>query len=648
MPGIGVWLLACALGVPAPAQTRSGAPVATGAMLPAAATLESQGLPPSGVQTLLPQAPAPQAAPLPNPVLLQPEAPAAQALALRPPAFAPAPLARSGAARAPPAGRFAEPGRDAPRGGQPTAREALAAPLPESLQTATRDVPAGSLKADADADFARRSGEGSGARLNVLMVGAESVPYAKTGGLADVVDAVSRGLVQKGHAVTLVLPKYRQLDAEKHHFRPTDIRVQVPVGGELVPARLWQGYRGGVRVVLLENDGLHSPESYYAPRKPGYSDDDERFIFLTRGALEAAKALDFRPDVVHAHDWHGALTAPMLKLLYQADPFFAAAKSVLTLHNLAYQGMFPKETLLRAGFGLEDFTWQRLEYWGHFNFLKAGLAFADALTTVSPTYARQIQESNEFGRGLEGLLRFRAADLSGILNGVDPQLYDPATDRLIARPYEAADVSAGKAANKAALQAKAGLALDPEAPLFAVASRFDAQKGLDLVAEAIPGLVERGAQVVITGSGDPKLTEAFRELALRYPGSVFVHPFSETFVHEVYAAADFVLMPSRFEPCGLTQLISQAYGTLPVVARTGGLADTITDISDDEKRGDGFFMREFSAAGLLEAADRAIAHGRREAAFLHSRRTAMEKDSSWPRAIEQYERLFTRLLARLK
>ncbi|MBI5202378.1 MAG: glycogen synthase [Elusimicrobia bacterium] len=518
-----------------------------------------------------------------------------------------------------------------------------APPEAEALAASAKDVPASTLKAEADADFARRMGQ-SERPLNVLMVGAESVPYIKTGGLADVVDAVSRGLVKRGHDVKLILPKFPQIDAEKHRLQPTDVRVQVPIGDRVEQGRLWTAQHRGVEVYFLENDSLHTKDGPYAPRKPGYSDDDERFIFYSRGALEAAKALGFKPDIVHTHDWHSALISPMLKLIYAADPFFAATKTVLTLHNLAYQGMFGRQTMLDAGFKPEHFTFDNLEYWGHFNFLKSGLVHADALTTVSPTYALQIQGSNEFGRGMEGLLNYRFADLHGILNGIDPELWDPETDEQLRVRYRVENVGLGKAANKAALQSLAHLDPYPDAPIFAVASRFDSQKGLDLVADAIPGLVERGAQVIVSGSGDPILTERFHALAARYPGKVHIHPFSETFVHPLYAGADFVLMPSRFEPCGLTQLIAQRYGTLPIVNPTGGLADTVTDAGQSAERGDGFYMQEFSPQGLLEAADRALALRADASRFEKHRRIAMEKDSSWTRAIQQYESLFLRLL----
>jgi starch synthase len=320
----------------------------------------------------------------------------------------------------------------------------------------------------------------------------------------------------------------------------------------------------------------------------------------------------------------------------------AAAKTVLTLHNLAFQGLFPSWNVLKAGFSTRDFTYNKLEYWGQFGYLKSGMQYADALTTVSPNYAKQIQSSNEYGMGLEGLLSFRKDDLQGILNGVDPKLWNPETDPHLENRYGVGDADVGKAVNKAKLQKDAGLAL-VDKPLLGVVSRLSHQKGIDMIAEVIPELVRLGFQIAITGNGDAGYEQWLKNLQQQYPDNVFVHAqFSEEFARRIYAASDFLLMPSRFEPCGLSQLMAQAYGSLPLVYPTGGLADTVKDVRDHAD-GDGLHMRELSPKGLIDAAVAAMAHFNDANALDRSRRAAMTKDSSWDKAILEYEALYRRL-----
>ncbi|MFA6004111.1 MAG: glycogen/starch synthase [Elusimicrobiota bacterium] len=520
------------------------------------------------------------------------------------------------------------------------------APVASDLAAPSPDAAPSALKEAVDADWAARMGEAS-QPLNILLVASESVPFIKTGGLADVVDALSRGFVDQGHRVTLMLPKYLQLDAAQHGLQPVKKDILVPLGGRQEKAELWHTAYKGVDVYFVGNDSLYSKDGIYAPAQPGYNDTDDRFIFFSRAALEAAKSLGFKPDIIHVHDWHAAVIPALLKLVYAADPFFAATRSIVTIHNIAYQGFFPRETMFKAGFRAEDFTSDKLEYYGNFSLLKAGLVFADAITTVSPNYARQIRQNNEFGRGLEGLLEHRKDMLHGIINGIDPNMWNPGTDAALAARYGAAGALAGKAANKAAMQSRAGLPAAPAAPVFGVISRPDAQKGLDLIIEAIPYLVSRGAQLMMLVGSDPggeELRARLQEAAERYPDNVaYSFKFDDALARGIYAASDFFLMPSRFEPCGLAQLVAQAYGSLPIVTRTGGLADTITDLDADAARGDGFFIREFSAEAIKAACARALALYRQAPALAQARRTAMAKDSSWGPSIDEYLGLFRSL-----
>lgn len=538
----------------------------------------------------------------------------------------------------------ASPAAALPAAALPAAAPALAAAPVKALHAASSPAP-GRDDSKASGEAKAAAAFDGGRPLNVLMAGAEAVPFIKTGGLADVVDAVSRGLVERGHRVMMVLPKYRSLKLAGVTLTAAG-KVSVPIGGRMETARLLTAKVDGVDVVFLDHPEFYDRDGGpYASKTSSYGgdDNDERFAFYSRAALEAARALDLRPDVVHAHDWHAALIPAFLKLTYAADPFFAATRSIVTIHNLAFQGVYAKETAGKLGFDASAANGP-LEYHGGISYLKAGLALADAVTTVSPTYAREIRAGPEFGMGLQDTLNARPDGVRGILNGLDPALNDPRTDAHIARNYGPEDAAEGKAANKAWIQAHRGLDVDPEAPLLVVASRLAGQKGIDLVLESINELVARGAQVLITGSGDKPLEAALAEAVARHPGKVASHPFDETFVHAVYAAADFLLMPSRFEPCGLSQLIAHRYGALPVVNPTGGLADTVRDLRADAVRGDGIVMREFSVLGLVEAVEAAIAGYRHPEALPAARATAMANDSSWGPALDAYEALYRELL----
>ena len=479
--------------------------------------------------------------------------------------------------------------------------------------------------------------------LRIVQAAGESVPFIKTGGLADVVDAVSRGLAARGHDVTLMLGKYGVLKESGVKFERQPVPVPVRVDNRVEHATLWVGHYEGVRVVLLENDAYFGRDGPYGSSYGDYGDNDERFVFYSHAVLAAAAALNLQPDVIHVHDWQAALIPPILKL-QDSHPALAAAKTVLTLHNMAFQGLFPAWSALKAGFSSRDFSYNKLEYHGKFSFLKSGVQYADALTTVSPNYAKQITSSNDFGMGLEQLLAFREQDLHGILNGVDPKLWDPAADPLLYKNFSVEDAAAGKTANKEALQAHAGLPVDGSKPMLGVVSRLSHQKGVDMIAELIPELVKMGFQIAITGTGDADAVAWLQKLQHEYPENVWINAaFSEEFARRIFAASDFLLMPSRFEPCGLSQLMAQRYGSLPIVTPTGGLVDTVKDLREGPD-GDGLFMREFSAEGLAQAAAAALTHYQDPAALARSRRAAMTKDSSWDKAILEYEALYRSLI----
>jgi starch synthase len=485
--------------------------------------------------------------------------------------------------------------------------------------------------------------------LKIVIAGSEAVPFIKTGGLADVVDALSRGFAARGHDVTVVLPKYKSLKTAGVEFAQAG-RVILPIDGRVETANILVGRREGVRVVLIEHPDFYEREGGpYAAKHAalglsaydaaGIDDADERFGFYARAAIEALRVLDVKPDIIQAHDWHAALIPAFLKTdAYKNDPFFSETKTALTIHNIAFQGAFALATAAKLGFDEAH-----IEHNGGSNYLRSGITHADAVTTVSPTYAREIVENMLFGMGLEAHLGSRD-EVHGIINGIDPALYDPATDPLLARNYGVEDAAEGKAANKAVLQAKLGLDAAPDSPLFVVASRLAHQKGIDMIFDSARDIVRLGGQLAIMGTGDAE-TEALRAaLVLAFPGKVASHPFDENAVRLLFAAADFLLMPSRFEPCGLSQLIAQRYGALPIVTITGGLADTVVDLRDDPVNGTGLIIRAIASISLSRAVADAIQGYHHPRAFPMARRAAMKKDSSWDISLDVYEALFRRLL----
>jgi starch synthase len=506
-------------------------------------------------------------------------------------------------------------------------------PLPDILGPAGSGASGEASKSAAEADFAKRTG------MRILKVAGESVPYMKTGGLADVVDDVSRGLAAKGHQVTLMLPLYAEINPEKEGMRRIERSIVAPVDGKMEAAQAWHTRRDGVDIVMLEHEEFFGRKGAYGHAGYEFQDNDRRYSWFARAALEATRAINFQPDVIHTHDWHAGLIPAYLKLIYDRDPFFKATKTVLTIHNIAYQGFYDAAALVRAGFSMNDFTSDKLEYYGHFSFLKAGLQFADAITTVSPNYAEQIQ-TEEFGHGLDGLLKYRRNALSGILNGVDTALYDPRRDPDVPDHYGVNTADYGKRRNKLALQKRTTLRRDGSVPLFAVAARLAHQKGVDLILAAIPEILKRGGQIVISGSGDREYELQIDALARTYPNQVFRHAFDVHFVRLVYAAANFLLMPSLFEPCGLSQRFAHRYGALVLATRTGGLADTVVDIDEDPERGDGFFLRDATAEAMREAIGRAFSNWSDMAAHRRHRTIAMEKNVSWDESLSAYEALY--------
>ena len=474
--------------------------------------------------------------------------------------------------------------------------------------------------------------------LRLLLISSEVEPFAKTGGLADVAGALPQALATLGHDVRVLMPKYRGV--ERHGTLRTAVpRVRVPVGDRTTEGALLEGRLGhAVPVYFLAHDHYYDRPALYGTGQGDYLDNCERFIFFCRGALEALRALGWTPHVIHANDWQSGLVPVYLETLYKDDPALGEVGTLFTIHNLAYQGVFWHFDMPLTGLGWDLFTPAGLEFYGKLNFLKGGLVFADVLNTVSKAYAQEIQTA-EFGCGLEGVLQYRRADLHGVVNGIDVAAWDPATDRDLTKPYSAEDL-AGKAACKQALAQELGIDADG-APIIGIVSRLAAQKGLDLVLAALPELVDAGFALALLGAGEPGLETAFGDSARASRGRVAIRTgFDNALARRIYAGADMFLMPSRYEPCGLGQMISMRYGTIPIVRRTGGLADTVVEARPARRTGTGFGFAEPTARALLEAATRALAAYREPALWRQLQRNAMAQDFSWPASAREYVALY--------
>ena len=472
--------------------------------------------------------------------------------------------------------------------------------------------------------------------MEILFVTTELAPYVKVGGLADVSAALPKTLKSLGHRVTVVMPRYAAFEEAGLLMARRLTPLRLTLGEQTHEVTVYDGRLSSqVELALLDAPGLFDRPGVYGEKGEDYPDNALRFAVLSRAAAELAKqrAGDGAPfDVVHANDWPTALVAKYLKDLGVKTP------SVLTIHNVAHQGVFPKETLPALGLSWEDFTVGGIEFYGSINLLKQGIISADIVTTVSPSYARQIQSAEDENR-LDGVLRAKSKVL-GIVNGVDYGVWNPATDSNIAARFDAEDAS-NKARCKGALRKELGFPLEPDVPIVASVGRIVPQKGSDLVAEAVPRLV-RGSdvQLVIAGSGDESFMAKLTAAAQKSHGrAVYVGNASEALVHRIFAAADIVLVPSRFEPCGLVQLYAQRYGALPVARSTGGLVDTIVDCDAKLETGTGFLFDEPTADALYAATQRAIS-AYTSPRWGALRRRVMRLDRGWERAARQYEQAY--------
>ena len=486
--------------------------------------------------------------------------------------------------------------------------------------------------------------------MRALLVASEATPFAKTGGLADVVGSLPAALERAGCEVSLVIPAHREVFSKGIEFESTGMSFDVPIGTRRLQARILRARLPGspCPVFLVANDDCFDRPTLYGGAED-YPDNAERFIFFSRAALEFVARQDEAYDIIHCHDWQTGLIPAYRRLLPQSWPTLARARTVMTIHNMAYQGLFWHWDMLLTGLDWKYFNWQQMEFYGQLNLLKTGIVFADAISTVSPTYAREIQ-GPVGGCGLEGVLASRSDVLTGIVNGVDTAAWNPRADPHLPRPYTADDFAEGKFAAREALAARLGGPGGDSVPLVAFVGRLVEQKGVDLLIEMLGRMAGGGrARFMVLGTGDAGHEEALRRAAAAYPGAVdVVIGFDEGLAHLVQAAADIMLVPSRFEPCGLTQLYALRYGTIPVVRATGGLVDTVVDTTPETLRAgtaSGFVFEAYESQALEHALLRAIdAHVNRDL-WSGLVRRVMGQDWSWDASAAEYLALYRRTCA---
>lgn len=480
--------------------------------------------------------------------------------------------------------------------------------------------------------------------LKILFASSEVTPFAKTGGLADVSGSLPAALASLGHQVVVAMPLYRSVKESQIRVNSHEGYLEVPFRGKMekVPVSFTE-LNSNVRVYFVKRDEFFDRSALYGTPEGDYPDNAERFIFFSQSVLGLSKWIEFQPDIIHCHDWQTGLVPVYLKTLYKDDSFFSSSRTVFTIHNLAYQGLFPEKSMPISGLPQELFSMEGLEYYGKMNFLKGGIVFSDAITTVSEKYSQEIQ-TQEYGYGLEGVLQKRARDIHGILNGVDYKEWSPEDDTFLVANYDWNDLT-GKRKCRRELLEIFGLEGSENAPLIGIISRLAAQKGFDILAGAVEELIGLGVFLILLGTGDRAYEKQFAELGEKHRGRFGVKiAFDNALAHKIEAGADMFLMPSRYEPCGLNQMYSLRYGTIPVVRATGGLDDTIQEFDPKSGKGNGFKFAEYSSGALIEAVQRALSVYKKREVWLGLMKNAMKEDFSWNRSALRYESVYRQVL----
>lgn len=492
-------------------------------------------------------------------------------------------------------------------------------------------------------------------KLRIVLAASEAVPFSKTGGLADVSTALAKALDAIGHDVTMIIPDYRQLRLAKQDQLPnivdTGLRFSLSMNGKYVHGSVnWAMLPGTtVKVLFVSQPDYFDRPELYMENGEGYSDNCERYCFFSRAVLEVCRQMVLRPDIVHCNDWQTGLVPALLHSQYVSRPGFENAATVMTLHNMAYQGRFWHFDMPLTDMKWRYFNMYQMEMWGDLNLLKTGIAFADQITTVSPTYASEVC-TPEGGEGLDGLLSNRRSDLTGILNGIDTDDWDPATDRHLPAHYSVSEPQPGKSLCKSHLQQRVGLPVEADVPLIGMVSRMSDQKGFDLLADCAARLLNHNVQFCFLGTGDPRFESYLAELADHYPDKVAtVIGFDESLAHQIEAGSDAFLMPSRFEPCGLNQMYSLRYGTLPIVRKVGGLADSVVDTNTETLQlgtATGFVFDDYSSDQMATTIERAVSFYRDTEAWKKVMSHGMSCDWSWTTSARHYVETYHKAIER--
>ncbi|MBI3600762.1 MAG: glycogen synthase GlgA [Nitrospinae bacterium] len=498
--------------------------------------------------------------------------------------------------------------------------------------------------------------------MKILIASPEIVPFAKTGGLADVTGALPKAIERLGEDVAAIMPKYKTVDEKKFGLEYTGKNIRVPISNRIEEAKIYQGYinsqeSGGrtgvppvsrqskIPIYFIEKNEYYDREYLYGTPQGDYPDNAERFIYFSRAVLEACKVIGFKPDIIHCNDWQTGMVPVYLKTLYKDDPFFKDTAAIFTVHNIGYQGLFWHFDMHLTNLGWDIFTPEGIEFYGKINILKGGIIYSDVITAVSKTYSLEIQ-TEEYGRGLDGVLRKRKDDLYGVINGIDYEEWNPETDKHLAARYSIDDLS-GKWECKKDLLNIYGLTPSKEIPVIAAISRLDEQKGFDLITEVIADLMKLEFQFIFLGTGKEKYQKIFEDIGKKYPLKAGIKiGFDNALAHKIEAGADMFLMPSRYEPCGLNQLYSFKYGTIPIVRATGGLNDTVENYDPTlprragEREGNGFKFSEYSSKELLSVIERAVDVYNDHIGWKELMNKAMGEDYSWGHSAREYVDLY--------
>jgi starch synthase len=474
------------------------------------------------------------------------------------------------------------------------------------------------------------SDEGKGERLRVLIASPEIYPIARTGGLGDVAGALPKALYALGHDVRVVMPRYKRITkwdrlladipVKIHDYPETAVIKETTLDGK-IPAYLVENYR------YFDRDDLY-----------GYGDDFQRFAFFSKAVLEMLKVVNWKPDIIHCNDWQSALIIPILKVLYAKNEFFKDIHTAFSIHNLQYQGNFPKETIGCTSLPWDVYTMDKMEFYGQLSYLKGGIVYSDVVNTVSENYAKEIQ-TKEYGCGLDGLLTALKHKLYGVINGIDYDIWDPRIDSFIPRKYWINTLS-DKLINKIDLQREVGLKQDPNTLLIGMISRLSAQKGIDILLPIVSNILKKNVQLVLLGTGDKYYEDQVFRIKDMFPNGRFVLKFDERLSHKIYAGSDLFLIPSKYEPCGLTQMISLRYGTVPLGRETGGLADTIVDYGVNRNNSNGFLFKNYTPTEFENAINRAFELYKNKKEWNELQKRGMECDFSWKASAERYVELY--------